>query len=184
MEKKFKNTFGVTGTETEIDHFIKEVEKMGWNFKSTTSILDCLFFNGDNGEFWYRVSKIDNHVISLSTLDGWNKALELASEKEQEEIPEYVECINNANCSHLILGKIYPLIITKNIQVFPDFYIIEDKKRPEVYHKKHFIDSTLEDFQIQEVVVNKKWANSIDMPQEEPARYTVEEFINKLKKIR
>lgn len=45
MEKKLKNTFGVSGTPTEIDHFIKEVEKLGWNFKSTTSILDCLFFS-------------------------------------------------------------------------------------------------------------------------------------------
>lgn len=112
--KKFKNTFGVTGTQTEIDLFIKEVEKLGWKHQPYHGIsVNAIFLNSNIknidlkiGCFW-RSSNIGSTTISLSTLSGWNKAVELASE-EEEEIPEYVECINK-NAYNLTENKIYSI---------------------------------------------------------------------------
>lgn len=95
METKlrFKNSFGVMGTITEIELFAKEIRKLGWihseemiarqrNYLPGTHLF--LYSDGHlyNGNYFTVIE-----YLSLSTLEGWKRAISLAEEKE-EEVPE------------------------------------------------------------------------------------------------
>lgn len=232
MAKLFKNTFGVSGTETEINLFIESAIKIGWTFIHDVSAKYKLYFIHNwsvykkEGNF-NRVyeERIGSTFICISTLEGWSKAIELASEEEEvESIPEYVECTHFPNLS-FIKGKIYKIkssIIDSELAGAHSIYEWH-------FNKKYFTPSTLEAFQSQELLeeakrkypVGTKYKNveylgSIFEVQEgsfvfdddkiiifengqpcvwnagqwteiiplEPSRYTVEEFINKIKELK
>ncbi len=118
METKprFKNSFNVQGTFGELMHFKEEVIKMGWG-QSKNSINDysekliAFQFAGSGhkhgGKFWNIIDLNGNTCQSLSTPEGWKRALSLAEEKE-EEVPEYIYFDSSlAAPSCYKIGKIY-----------------------------------------------------------------------------
>ncbi len=99
--KKFKNTFGVTGSTHAINHFAELAVKEGWKNRA---------FNIKNVLVFYLDGSFNNLCISESSLDidtieGWFKAIELMREVEPEQL--YGECINSDGFARLKVGEIY-----------------------------------------------------------------------------
>lgn len=85
MEKKFKNSFGVTGTPTEIELFRKEAEFLGWQVEKEEYTSNKVSFNNENSICYYVDNVIYGKRLSLSTPSGWKEAISLASEVDEEE---------------------------------------------------------------------------------------------------
>lgn len=105
--KKFKNTFGVKGSTHAINHFAELAVKEGWKEQSR-KIPTNLYFSSQEAyslsglqknHFWFPDS-IGNNGIDINTLEGWNKALELMKEVEEENKYDFV-------CPHSGEGFMY-----------------------------------------------------------------------------
>jgi hypothetical protein len=113
--KKFKNTFGVTGSTHAINHFAELAVKEGWKEQLDGIREEGLYFNGNSEvgkeslqkqHFWnIRPFIIGKDSINISTPEGWNKALDLMKEVEEEQL--YGECL--ASTDGFTKGKIYKI---------------------------------------------------------------------------
>jgi hypothetical protein len=115
--KKFKNTFGVTGSTHAINHFAELAVKEGWRYREVTN-NNLLWFESNSGiheemnnAFWRPTVLVT--PINISTPEGWNKALELMKEVEEEQL--YGECLVDDIGNCFTKGKIY------KIHQCPDF---------------------------------------------------------------
>lgn len=107
--KKFKNKLAVTGSISLLKAFKEELVELGYNIKD--SMFDhytkynynlVTNWNDEDNKMSYCTnghSRIKANQQFILPQD-WNKALQLAAEVE-EEIPEYVEWVNNIGCGGL-----------------------------------------------------------------------------------
>lgn len=115
--KKFKNSICVQGTHILIEAFAKELLNLG--YKDCTidrvNFISCTTYNskdGINDSFFNCRDSYDKTLgmsgaIHLVLPQDWNRALELASELE-EEMPEYVEITDGFGCWYKT-GEIYKI---------------------------------------------------------------------------
>lgn len=149
--KKFKNSFGVTGSETEINFFLKEIHKLGWKYLSFNRLTTLVYFNAKEGEYNYCDSIIGTEEVLLSNASGWNRALLLANE-EIEEAPEYVRALINSRAMGFSKGKIY---IVYNIDS-SFIFINNDRGYRNGFDKSNFEPSTKEAYDYQELLKEAK----------------------------
>jgi len=138
--KKFKNTFGVTGSTHAINHFAELAVKEGWKNLSSFVTYKSLCFNGNNekddihfqnNSFWYHTTQ--SKFINIDDIEGWNKALDLMKEVEEEQL--YGECLINEYGSwcYKKVYKLYPS------SVFPNSYEFKGEKGQSfTLHEKQF----------------------------------------------
>lgn len=167
MEKKFKNSFAVTGSEIEIILFKKEVELLGWNLNTNGGRGDCILsFSGysdyDNNKhslnpgYYWHPDGVTNE-ISLSTKSGWNEAIRLASEVVEEE--RYFKLIYDIGWYSLIKDVIYKAshrFGKNNITVG----YASDKSKPD--HSSDWQEVTKEDYDKQELLEEAKRRGFVD----------------------
>jgi hypothetical protein len=120
MNKKFKNTFAVTGSKSLLKAFEEELEVLGYEickqscYKTEKTIVNNWRNNINKISYAVighpKIASVDHHFILPQ---DWNKALELAAEVE-EEIPEYIEATNNCSV-YYIKGYVYKVLDTKNL---------------------------------------------------------------------
>ncbi len=164
IKPRFKNSFGVTGTETEIDLLKKHAISAGYNFKNTGYNRGLLWLEGYTKMLWNPVSL--SHPICLSTPEGWQRALSLAEEKE-EEVPEYVKFI----CTYekLTTGKIYKFNRWGEGKMY--MWIENDIGEDVGYATSQFELSTKEAYERQELL------------EKTPTKEEIERVLNYLKEI-
>lgn len=152
IKPRFKNSFGVTGTIGEIMHFKEIATSMGWHLTSSHDGSKAMNFHGNNGHFWNttrrEIHSIDN--VSLSHPEGWQLALFLVEEKE-EEVPEYVEAIRyNCPGSQFTCGKIYKV---HGFKPSGNYWLTSDNgNENNGWHKDNLKPSTKEAFTRQELL--------------------------------
>lgn len=161
--KKFKNTFGVTGSTHAINHFAELAVKEGWNTFDSGYTKTLLWFQSKDSlsperqyTFW-NVESIDGPffpTFNISTLEGWNKAIELMKEVEPEQL--YGECIDADY--PLVKGLIYPL----EKSVFNSMYNING----DGFFKERFKLVPESSYLEQEAKKEKKESNNISILQE------------------
>ena len=197
METKprFKNSFGVTGTKGEIAHFKELADSIGWIKDSTLCNKSLVWFESSlskisslSGKYWSPIKL--KSPISLSTPEGWQRALSLAEEKE-EEVPEYYEAITSA--TNLTKGKIY-----KFVKMCPRQELLEEAKRRYPVGTKYksvpeghmaivrgdfiYLSNAITDGWGGVVYHNEQWAEII--PEEKaPTKEEIERVLNYLKEI-
>ena len=120
--KNFKNEFGVRGSVALIKAFKSEVESLGWKYDEDFTKWSDLPKRGETPLLYFCVddaSSMKRNHFSLSSSNNvlnlpeeWSKAIQLASEIE-EEIPEYVKCLDidrvngHSRAFYSIPGRIY-----------------------------------------------------------------------------
>lgn len=163
---KFKNSFGVSGTKGEMLHFREIVEDMGWKFQGNYAGGCFLIFKAGQeisppllklNHYWeqdHQGSYPEEKMIHLSTPEGWQRALYLAEEKE-EEVPEYVEWNDQKDMIYeLTVGKTYKLLA---IEHGNKYYVVENNNGCKCqYGSSFFKPSTAEAYARQELLEEAK----------------------------
>lgn len=165
---KPKNDFCVRGTETEIKLFKKIAEGIGW--KANPSISDShtfdVMFQAIYKEFqnWSTNKKFDVEFVKISTNDGWERALFLASE-QVETIPKFLKCTNSILDGAFIENKFYKIISD---------YIVSEKGFVDAIYKDfalNFTTATEFDYVEQEAWESRKhFAAKVDTEELNKAR--------------
>lgn len=193
METKprFKNSFGVTGTQTELTLFGEEVKKIGWVYKKCTThdFSEHLYFKGgdieikyglNRGQYWSPNSIEGSGInIDISTIEGWQRALSLAEEKEE------VQALKDL--TNITKGKVYKFVDISD-RLFTWIRIIGDNEYVDGYDKKVLKPSTKEAHDRQELLEQAKKKSDKEgvkcvsiYSNTEESRYTLQEFSEALK---
>lgn len=95
-----QNSFAISGTQTELFLFTKEVGKIGW-VKYINEVHDSeatgIIFRGKENRF-FNVEFIYSHEpISISSPHGWQQALNLAIGKQEKIITSEKPILNTEN---------------------------------------------------------------------------------------
>jgi len=167
--KNFKNEFGVTGTPALLKAFKFEVENIGWKYDedftkwSITSGFNLLYFCADNHSSMkqnhFSLSSCDSRRGILQLPQQWDKAIQLASEIEEEvKVPEtrYYKYRGSSNQSFTI-SKIYKLRDSHSLD--STFAFIDDSGRNNGWggsNEDYFSPSTEAEFDAQELEFKKK----------------------------
>lgn len=160
MEKKFKNQLAILGQVSLKEAFIKELSELGYQAHPRSIGFSYPDYPvqvnqyGGNGIYgvWSNINHSGYSPIILTLPQDWNKALQLASEVE-EQVPEYAECTlsNPIGPESFTKGKIYK--VEGVHPKYPDMYLIEKDNlgsNTNGWYKKNFIPSTKEKFEAQQ----------------------------------
>lgn len=130
--KKFKNNFGVKGSLPLLKALKEEVEKLGWKYDNDFAPwgkFPDLYFNANITDGCMKTQHFSSSSVYNCTIynlpQQWDECLKAASELE-EEIPEYVKCIQiKVDIPKIKQGHVYKVISynsnTQHIQVIDEF---------------------------------------------------------------
>lgn len=129
--KNFKNKLSVKGSRSLLKAFAEELDKLGYkkdkmsgdiNWLLTPTAIICNYDKARYG--FHNHDGISEQRIYVNLPQDWNKGLELAAEIE-EEIPEYVECINTYH-DQFTKGKVYK-VDKERVSTFNYSFDADDK---------------------------------------------------------